>query len=167
MAELTTGERLQPSLLDRLTDNEPKKSKESRDKRVMSLQQIREAVERDLASLLSAGCLETTKDLEAYPEVRHSVLNYGIHDLSGATVADANTEDIERMLHRAINDFEPRILPNSLRVRVTTNPDEMRRRAMVFEIEGKIWSQPMPLRLFWNTEVDLETGDVTVRERSR
>ena len=167
MAELTTGERLQPSLLDSLTDTEPKKSKESRDKRVMSLQQIREAVERDLASLLNAGCLETTEDLDAYPEVKHSVLNYGIPDLAGATVADADTEDIERMLHRAIIDFEPRILPNSLRVRVTTNPDEMRRRAMIFEIEGKIWSQPMPLRLFWNTEVDLETGDVKVREGSR
>jgi type VI secretion system protein ImpF len=167
MAELTTGERLQPSLLDRLTDDEPKKSKESRDKRVMSLQQIREAVERDLASLLSAGCLETTEDLDGYPEVQRSVLNYGIPDLAGATVTDADTEGIERMLHRAISDFEPRILADSLRVRVITNPDEMRRRAVVFEIEGKIWSQPMPLRLFWNTEVDLETGDVKVKEGSR
>ena len=167
MAELTTGERLQPSLLDRLTDNEPRKSKEPRDKRVMSLQQIREAVQRDLGSLLSAGCLETTEDLEAYPEVRRSVLNFGILDLAGATAADANTEDIERMLHRSICDFEPRILPETLRVRVTTNPAEMRRRAMVFEVEGKIWSQPMPLRLFWHTEVDLETGDAKVREGSR
>jgi len=164
MAELTTGERLQPSLLDRLTDDEPGKTRESRDKRVMSLQQIREAVQRDLASLLNAGSLGTTEDLEPYPEVQRSVLNYGIPDLAGLSSAGADTAMIERLLQRAISDFEPRILPNSLRVRVTTNPDEMRHRAMVFEIEGKVWSQPMPLRLFWNTEIDLETGDVLVRE---
>ena len=167
MAELTTGERLQPSLLDRLTDDDPAKSAESRDKRVMSLEQIREAVQRDLASLLNAGNLEAFEDLESYPEVRHSVINYGVPELAGATVADADTEAIEEMLQRAIVDFEPRILPKSLRVRVVTNPDEMHRRAMIFEIEGQIWSQPMPLRLFWNTEVDLETGDVTVSEKTR
>lgn len=167
MAELTTGERLQPSLLDRLTDDEPTKSKESRDKRVMSLQQIRDAVQRDLAALLNAGCLAVTDDLEAYPYVKHSVLNFGIPDLAGTSVSGSDTATLERVLTRAISDFEPRILPNTLRVRVITNPEEMRHRAMVFEIEGKIWSQPMPLRLFWNTEVDLETGDVVVKEGGR
>lgn len=167
MAELTTGERLQPSLLDRLTDDEPTKSRESRDKRVMSLQQIRDAVQRDLASLLNAGCLEATEDLEQYPYARNSVLNYGIPDLAGTSVSGSDTATLERVLTRAISTFEPRILPNSLRVRVITNPDEMRHRAMVFEIEGKIWSQPMPLRLFWNTEVDLETGNAVVREGGR
>ena len=36
MAELTPKERLQPSLLDRLTDDEPEQQQESRDKRVLS-----------------------------------------------------------------------------------------------------------------------------------
>lgn len=167
MAELTTGERLQPSLLDRLTDDAPTNSRESRDKRVMSLQQIRDAVQRDLASLMNAGCLSAIEDLEPYPYVQHSVINYGIPDLAGSTVADADTASIERLLHQAISDFEPRILPNTLKVRVVTNPDEMHRRAMIFEIEGKIWSQPMPLRLLWNTEIDLETGNVVVKEGGR
>ena len=167
MAELTTGERLQPSLLDRLTDDDPTNSRESREKRVMSLQEIRDAVQRDLAALFNAGNLETVEDLEPYPEVSRSVANFGIPDLAGSTVADADTSSIEAVLHDAISTFEPRILSNTLRVRVITNPDEMHRRAMIFEIEGQIWSQPMPLHLFWNTEVDLETGDVTVQEGAR
>ena len=166
MPELTTGERLQPSLIDRLTDNDPLNPRESVDKRVMSLQQIRDAVQRDLASLLNAGCLATTDDLEEYPYAARSVLNYGIPDLSGMTVHGADTLVLERALHQAIVDFEPRILADSLRVRVVTDPEEMHRNAMVFEIEGKLWSQPMPLRLLWNTEVDLETGDVIVTEGS-
>jgi len=36
MAELTPKERLQPSLLDRLTDEEPDRRQESRDKRILS-----------------------------------------------------------------------------------------------------------------------------------
>ncbi|MHC4560155.1 MAG: type VI secretion system baseplate subunit TssE, partial [Planctomycetota bacterium] len=37
MAELTPRDRLQPCLLDRLTDNEPEVSKESRDQRIVSI----------------------------------------------------------------------------------------------------------------------------------
>ena len=167
MAELTTGERLQPSLLDRLTDHDPTNPKESRDRRVMSLHEIREAVQRDLASLMNASALSTTEDLDDYPEVSNSVINYGIPDLAGMTVAGADTATMERALHKAISAFEPRILPGSLRVRVVTDSNEMSRRALVLEIEGRLWAQPTPLRLLWNTEVDLETGDVVVVEKSR
>jgi type VI secretion system protein ImpF len=164
MAELTNSERLQPSLLDRLRDDEPQNSKESRDQRVMSLHQIRESVQRDLASILNAGCLSMAVDLDDYPYVQHSVLNYGIPDLSGTTVHGVEAAPLEKLLKQAIIDFEPRILANSLKITVTTDPDEMHQTAMVFEIEGKLWSQPMPLRLLWNTEIDLETGEVIVTE---
>ena len=130
----------------------------------MSLQQIRESVQRDLASLLNAGCLTMTVDLDEYPYVQHSVLNYGIPDLSGTTVHGVDTRPLEKLLKQAITDFEPRILANSLRIKVKTDPDEMHQTAMVFEIEGKLWSQPMPLRLLWNTEIDFETGGVIVTE---
>ena len=42
MAELTQQERLQPCLLDRLTDDAPEKTQESRDQRVVSLRRLRE-----------------------------------------------------------------------------------------------------------------------------
>ena len=48
MAELTPSERLQPCLLDRLTDDHPEEVKESRDQRVVSMRRYREAVLRDL-----------------------------------------------------------------------------------------------------------------------
>jgi len=164
MAELTNSERLQPSLLDRLRDDDPSNPKESRDQRVMSLQQIRESVQRDLAALLNAGCLTMTVDLDEYPHVQRSVLNYGIPDLSGTTVHGVDTAPLEKLLKQAIANFEPRILANSLRVKVKTDPEEMHQTAIVFEIEGKLWSQPMPLRLLWNTEINVETGSVVVTE---
>ena len=48
MAELTPTERLQPSLLDRLTDDEPSHSQEARNRRVLSIQKLRESVLRDV-----------------------------------------------------------------------------------------------------------------------
>jgi type VI secretion system protein ImpF len=70
LPELTHKERLQPSLLDRLTDDEPDKQVESREQRVFSLARLREAVLRDVAWLLNTTNLEAGADLSAYPEVR-------------------------------------------------------------------------------------------------
>ncbi len=164
MVELTNRERLQPSLLDRLTDHYPNKNQESREERVLSLSQVRQAVERDLAWLLNCGSLESVEDLDGYPEVIKSVVNFGIRDLAGATVSGTDIGSLERHLRDVILHFEPRILANSLRVTVKADAETMHRNAMVFQIEGKLWAQPLPLRLFWNTEVDFETGDFHVTE---
>ena len=57
------SERLQPSLLDRLTDNEPAKKEESRAQRVLSMKKLREGVVRDLLSLLNTTKLDVARDL--------------------------------------------------------------------------------------------------------
>lgn len=165
MAELIPQERLQPSLLDRLTDKAPDAGSESRDGRVLSMQRLREAVLRDLGWLLNTGHLETTDDLEAYPYVRDSVLNFGMPDISGLTASGADTAALEKSVRDAIVKFEPRILPQSLRVDVTRNADETSRNALVFTIEGTLWAEPTPTRLFLKTELDLETGEVAVTDR--
>jgi type VI secretion system protein ImpF len=160
MADLFPKERLQPSLLDRLSDDEPYKKVESRDKRILSFQRLKRSVVRDIEWLLNAGCLETTQDLADYPQVKHSVLNYGIPDLTGTTASNVDATTLERMLRQRILDFEPRLLPRSLKVRVT-NKDE--HNTIIIEIEGELWSQPLPERLYLKTILDLELGDFKVK----
>lgn len=166
VAELTQKERLQPALLDRLTDDEPEKKQESRDKRVLSMRRLRESVLRDLAWLLNAGRLDGVQDLSAYPFAAHSVLNYGIPDLTGLTASGVDASGIERAVREAIRDFEPRILPQTLRVRARVDPERMSHNALTFDIEGELWAQPVPQRVFLKTELDLEVGAVTVTEQS-
>ena len=48
MAEPLPTERLQPALLDRLTDNEPESRVEAREARVLTKSQLRAAVLREL-----------------------------------------------------------------------------------------------------------------------
>ncbi|HWW69922.1 MAG TPA: type VI secretion system baseplate subunit TssE, partial [Duganella sp.] len=53
MAELTSRDRLQPSLLDRLSDDDSQARLESREQRVLSMRGLRKAVLRDLGWLLN------------------------------------------------------------------------------------------------------------------
>jgi type VI secretion system protein ImpF len=164
MAELSLKERLQPSLLDRLTDDEPRQQKESREKRVLSIQRLRESVRRDLAWLFNCVNLSAAQDLSDYPEVEHSVLNFGLPDLSGHTASSVDVVELEHLLRQCVRDFEPRIMPGSVKVRLIVDEQRMSHNAMVFDIEGELWARPLPLHLYLRTEVDLEMGDVKVSD---
>jgi type VI secretion system protein ImpF len=160
MVELFPKERLQPSLLDRLSDDEPYKKAESREKRVLSFQKLKLSVVRDLEWLLNAGCLETIQDLNEFPQVKQSVINYGIPDFTGTTATNVDAGNLEFMLRQRILAFEPRLLPRSLKVRVEKKEAH---NTVIMEIEGELWSQPMPERLYLKTILDLELGDFKVK----
>lgn len=167
MAELTPKERLQPSLLDRLTDDEPDRQQESREQRVLSTRRLRECVLRDLGWLFNATRM-TDHEVDAhYPFAARSVLNYGLPPLAGLIARGLDLSDLEQNLRQAIIDFEPRILRPSLRVRATLTGEQMSHNALAFEIEGDLWSQPLPLQLYLKTEIDLESGQVKIEESSR
>jgi type VI secretion system protein ImpF len=167
MAELLPQEKLQPSLLDRLTDHAPEAREEAREKRVLNFAQLRASVLRDVGWLLNTVHLQASQDLGAWPAVAKSTVNYGIPDLAGASIAGKSTAALERAVRQAVLDFEPRIVGDSLKVTVRIEPEQMNRRALLFIIEGQLWAQPMPLSLYLKTELDLETGAVTVTEASR
>ena len=164
MAELLPQERLQPSLLDRLTDDAPEARVESREARVLNLTQLRASVMRDIAWLLNTVNFAASQDLAPFREVEHSTVNYGIPDLAGSSAAGRNAKELERAVRQSILDFEPRILRDTVRVSVRLQPDAMSRHALTIIIEGDLWAQPVPLNLYLKTEVDLETGTVTVTD---
>ena len=164
MAELTQRERLQPSLLDRLTDDAPKDRNESRESRVLSLQRLRECVLRDLSWLLNTENAEPVLDLDDYPAVRTSVINYGIPTVAGLTASGLDLKKLESQVRDSIIAYEPRILEKDLRVTAYYSDELMSRKTLMFEIDGELWAQPVPLRMYLRTELDLETGKVTIKE---
>jgi type VI secretion system protein ImpF len=166
VAELTQKERLQPSLLDRLTDNEPEQRQESREKRILSPNKLRESVRRDLTWLFNTPNLATVEDLDSFPLVAESVLNYGLPSLAGRTTSSVDIPAMERLLRQAIWNFEPRLNKNSIRVRLVADQALMTHNALSFYIEAELWAQPIPLRLFLKTEIDLEDGKAHVVEAS-
>jgi type VI secretion system protein ImpF len=165
MPELTPQERLQPALLDRLTDEEPDKTQEPRERRVMSRSHLRRAVLRDLGWLFNATRLEAGVDLSAVPHVRRSVINFGLPALSGRSASSVDVADLERSIRQALIDFEPRILPDTLRVEALLESSSIDHHNVIgVKISCELWAQPVPLELLLRTEIDLETGKVELAD---
>jgi type VI secretion system protein ImpF len=165
MTELGPRDRLQPSLLDRLTDDERASAHEGRDKRVLSMRGLRRAVLRDLVWLLNASGLSCVQDLEDYPCVEQSVLNFGFSDLSGRTASSLDAHAVAGKLHQVICDFEPRILRDTLQVVVRTGHTGSVSNQIVFEVQGQLWGHPLPERLYLKTALDLEQGEMRVLDQ--
>jgi type VI secretion system protein ImpF len=166
MAEqLTPQERLQPALLDRLTDEEPDKRLEPREQRVLSKSRLRRAVLRDLEWLFNTTKLESAANMEALPHARQSVINFGLPALSGQTASTLEIQDLERGIKQAILDFEPRILAETLEVKALVETTHLDHHNVIgIQIHGQLWAQPVPLELLLRTEIDLETGKVHVAD---
>ena len=160
----TPQEQLQPALLDRLTDEEPDQKLEPRQMRVMSKKRMREAVLRDLAWLFNTTRLDPHMDPGKFPYARKSVINFGLPALAGQTSSSLEVTDLERAVRQAILDFEPRILPATLRVRALEVGNFENHNVIGVEISGQLWSQPIPIDLLVRTEIDLETGQVEVAD---
>jgi type VI secretion system protein ImpF len=145
-----------------LTDEEPEQRQESPEARVLSLERLRESVRRDLTWLFNASGLEAVQDLSAYPDVEHSTLNFGIPDLTGRPISTIDTAAVARRLRRAIWDFEPRLLRQSVNVRPVERARSQGPSTLCFAIEAELWSEPVPIRLLLRTELNLESGDARI-----
>ena len=167
MAELALQDQLQPSLLDRLTDDEPEKRTETRDQRTISVAKLRGYILRDLSWLLNAVHLSATEDLSAYPAVERSVLNYGLPGFAGKSVGEIDPSQIERAIKEAVLRYEPRLMANSLKLTlIRRSLREDSHNVIAIEIEAELWAQPLPFHMYMKTELDLELGSVRVTEES-
>lgn len=156
---------LQPSLLDRLTDEEPQRQADPPGSRVLGKPDLRAAVLRDLAWLMNTTRLGASEPLEAWPEVERSVLNYGLPAFAGETASTLDVKGLERAIRQAILRFEPRILADTLEVDAVEQDSMLGWHNVVcVRISGRIWAQPVPLEMMLRTEVDLETGQVSLSE---
>jgi type VI secretion system protein ImpF len=161
---LRPDERLKPSLLDRLTDDEPTETREAIRLRFASARSLRESVVRDLGWLLNSVRLSSVQDLAAYPYAARSALNFGLPDLAGRTLTSIDVPALEVELREAIINYEPRLVPESVAVAVRETSTDLGINSMQFTIEAMLMAYPAPLALCLRTEIDLETGDVSVAE---
>jgi type VI secretion system protein ImpF len=157
-------ERLQPSLLDRLTDHNPSAKRDGPDQQVLTLPQLRQAVLRDLAALLNTSNLESVVDLEQMPLAAKSTINYGIPGLAGLLETSSRVHSLEEQLETAIKAFEPRIKAGTLKVRTRGTDTDGGMPSLLFEIEGELWAQPVPVQLFLETKIEVETRLAAVTE---
>jgi len=137
---------------------------ESPDRRAMSMSKLREAVLRDLGWLFNASGMDDIVDLEPYPEVRRSVLNFGLRSLAGRSASSIDPHDVCRRIRDAITFFEPRL--SQVRVTPETRDGADAGLTVSFLVEAELWGQPMAQQLSLRTSIDVESGDVAVDDRA-
>lgn len=151
-----------PALLDRFIGDPPAGKVDG--VRSMSRRQLRDALLRDLDDLLrTAPALD--RRWQDDPVLGASVLNYGLSPLTGRTASSVDARLLEARVRQAILRFEPRLLPETLAVRAI-EPSSLLDTHNVVEIEirGHLWSHPEPLDILLRTRMNLEAGQVDVRE---
>ena len=123
---------------------------------------LREAIKRDLAWLLNTIAMGSDTDLDAYPQVKTSVLNYGVPDLTGKAQSHRVVMGRARDIRNAIRAFEPRIAEKTLRVE--PSQDRQRENSVTYVIQGDVVSTVQAMPISFKTDVDADTSTVTVRD---
>lgn len=159
MSDKTITERLQPSLLDRLTDNEPGKETERRDDRIIDIRSLREIIQRDLSWLLNTN--SNGIDPNRFPYAAKSTLNYGIREVAGDYSTAERAEMIRRSIAESVRTFEPRIYHGSVDVQLRIG-EEDHETIVTYDIRADMWAQPMPLELYLRSQVDVTTGELNL-----
>jgi type VI secretion system protein ImpF len=100
----------EPSLLEKLFDDEPRATAPSRIFKSISLDQYKESVARDLEGLLNSRAAFDEAMLKEYPNCQKSLMTYGLRDFSTRSLANGHDRaEICRLLEQSIARHEPRL----------------------------------------------------------
>ena len=123
---------------------------------------LRTTIRRELSWLLNTTCFGAGQDLEPYPQVKTSVLNFGVPDLAGKLLQRKVVQGRARDIRDAIRTFEPRIDPKRLEVEPQVAADKPN--AITYVIRGDVTAAVNALPVVFKTDVEIDTGVATLRD---
>ncbi|HEY6401058.1 MAG TPA: type VI secretion system baseplate subunit TssE [Blastocatellia bacterium] len=151
--------RITPSVLDRLIDHEPKSPREAPISRLQSLNELKQAVKRDLEWLLNARQLVGGIPPEL-KELSRSLAAYGLPDFSAVSVkSPADQLWMQRALEMTISAFEPRL--ENVKVSLSQSRDLDHK--LRFRIDARIKVEPTPEPVTFDTVLQATTNLYVVK----
>ena len=153
---------VQQSLLDRLTDDEPRVAADVPMTWAQSVRAFKAGVRRDLEWLLN-----TRRTAEVAPEhlveVGRSLYHYGLNDMMSLSKdSDSDRERLLRWVEEVIATYEPR-LENVRGALADVEPANAHRRELHFVIQGVLRMDPSPEQVVFDTVLEFASGDVEIR----
>lgn len=128
--------------------------------------QLRQSLDIDLAHLLNTTNLDAVQNLDAHPNVRRSVLNFGMQDLVHLTTDSAKLSHLADSLRRALLAHEPRLDADTLAITQKDDLDEVNQR-IAFAVQADLRCRPVDVPLEFVAEIDVGSGKVDLRNLSR
>ena len=104
---------------------------------------------------------KSAEDLSDAPEVRRSILNFGLRDLARLSIDEDAVHGVAKELEVALRDFEPRLAAKSIKVRRDdkVSADELRVR---FLISADLRLQPVNVPMQFVAEVEFDSGKIKI-----
>lgn len=137
---------------------------------VVSARVLREAVRRDIEALFNTERFESAPmlsdaeqeqslddlpSLADFPEVRRSVVNYGVPSFSGRSSRDFDRDMLAREIRMVLATFEPRLKESATTVNVTLGDKSV---GLKIEIDAVLIMTPTPERMRLRTTINLDNG---------
>jgi len=124
---------LEPSLLDRLLDDEPQQRAEPVARVLYSLAEYKARIVRDLETLMNTRQLLLAKHLQAYPLLLGSLLEYGMPDFTSSALLDPlERRLLQNQLERTITLGDRRF--RHVRVQLLTR--ELGQKLLAFRVDA-------------------------------
>jgi len=152
-----------PSVLDRLIDRDPTNRNEPQTWRTQSIKELKDSVRRDLEWLLNSR-RTPIEPPDSAKELWQSVYCFGLPDTTG--LALRSTDDRKRLgtvVEIAIAAFEPRLQ----NVKVSVPAATPSARIVHFQIEALLRMEPAPERVFFDTKLEISSGEYQVEGEAR
>ena len=122
---------------------------------------LRLELAEDISQLLNTVNLASAQDLSEAPQVRRSILNYGVPDLASITSDSLGSQSIAAELKALLENFESRLVPGTLNVRSEAVGDDASG-LVRFHVNAEMYSTPVDVAVEFVAEVETESGKVKV-----
>jgi type VI secretion system protein ImpF len=150
---------LRPTLLDRLIEPLGGASHPG-----IGLRELKRSVARDLEWLLNArNEMIRSPELANLSEARASVLTYGVPDNSTSSRSSKNDRArVRREIANAVRVFEPRLVPATVVISDLEESSDLADSSLRFRIEGTLHVEPITEPVFFDSSVELATGEFKI-----
>lgn len=161
MKSVRSTARIIPSLLDRLIDEDPNSLVEDPISQADQVAAIKECVRRDLENLLNTRLRKPVNTLQ-FPELKKSLVNYGLHDFSQLPVESESDQQLFAVrIQEIIQRFEPRF--KNVRVEVVQNGENYQR-ALYVKITATLLLEPDAIPVVYDSRVRHVDKSLELRE---
>lgn len=150
-----------PSVLDRLLDDRPREPLESPHQQSFDLGRLKQAVARDMESLLNSRCVDLDDEFDRYPHARNSMLDFGITDLSSLSLLDPGDRAYLRdKIRIAVERHEPRLG----KIRVSLDAPDGTERMLRFRVDAILKILPTRPPVSFDAKLQLSSNACQIRE---
>jgi type VI secretion system protein ImpF len=167
MAKREIERTVQPSLLDRLTDDDPRSTADPRVTYAESLRQFKMSVQRDLEWLLNTR-RNPDAPSDEMQEIQSSLYNFGIPDITSMSRDSQETRlRLLQQVEDALHTFEPRLTNVKISMVEVDGEKEHSRRELRFVVDATLRLDPTPEHVVFDTVLHFSSGQIEFPGGSR